>query len=644
MDYLVSALVARARAWAVLSTWLAVLLAAGPAWATHIVGGELDLQHQTGSSYTLTLTLYFDAINGNAAALDQALTAGIFDKATNKQLQSVVLPLTSNTFVNYTNPACAVGSLSTRKLVYTKDITLDAATYTSASGYYVAVERCCRNLAISNIVNPGGAAQTFYLEFPAVVRGGAAFYDSTPRIFPALGDYACSNNLFYYDFGGVDPDGDSLAYDMVTPLNGHATAAVPAPAPAAAPYSTVTWTTGLSTTNQIPGAPALGIDAHTGRLTVRPSRLGLFVFGVRCAEYRKGVKIGETRRDFQLYVLNCPQNRPPVVTVQANGRPYRAGRDTVRLVPGGPRCLTLRYTDPDPNSTLTLTAAPVNFSDPATAPSFTTSTSGTVRASGQPDTLTATLCFPECADTKGKVYKINVLVADNGCSLPKRDTVQVAFMAAPPVSTIPVLTTSFPPEVPGTTTPTVVRLALNQPYTATLLGTDAAPNPLTLTAVGQGFDLAAVGMSFAAQNGTGRATATFAWTPGCGLATASDSGLVVRFALAQGGSSCTPHTLTRLIRFVVPRPSDSLAFRPPNVITPNGDGLNEAFTLDQALPPDFCASQFAGVSIFSRWGRLVYQSPTRSFRWAGGGVGGIYYYLVTFTDGRRFKGWVEVMP
>lgn len=95
---------------------------------------------------------------------------------------------------------------------------------------------------------------------------------------------------------------------------------------------------------------------------------------------------------------------------------------------------------------------------------------------------------------------------------------------------------------------------------------------------------------------------------------------------------------------MVARPADSLAFRPPNVITPNGDGRNEAFTLDQALPPDFCASQFAGVSIFSRWGRLVSQSPARSFSWAGGGVGGIYYYLVTFTDSRRFEGWVEVLP
>ena len=176
-----------------LSSWL---LLAGPARATHIVGGEMELVHNSGNSYTLLLNLYFDAVNGSPSALDADLTASIFDKNNNNRMMNVVLPLTSNTFVNYTNPACAKPTLSTRKLVYSKDITLPVGTYTSTQGYYVAVERCCRNNSISNIVAPGNAAQTFYLEFPAVVRNGAPFIDSTPRIFPPLADYACTTNCF----------------------------------------------------------------------------------------------------------------------------------------------------------------------------------------------------------------------------------------------------------------------------------------------------------------------------------------------------------------------------------------------------------------------------------------------------------------
>ncbi len=623
---------------------LLVLALFGPlaASATHIVGGELDLQHKSGSTYTLTLNLYFDAIHGSPGALDDNLAASIFEKSTNQRITTVILPKTSNTFVDYTNPACTVGSLSTRKILYVKDILLDPATYNSPNGYYVAVERCCRNLAITNIVDPGGAAQTFYLEFPAVVRNGAPFLDSTPRIFPPLGDYACRNELFYYDFGGQDVDGDSLIYDMVTPLNGHATGPNPAPPAGPAPYSTITWNPGLGTANQIPGSPTLGIDAHSGRLTVRPASLGLFVFGVRCAEYRRGVKIGETRRDFQLYVLSCPTNTAPELQVRAsNGRAvYRPGRDTLHLVPGGNRCLSIRYTDPDPNSVLTLTSRPVNFT--TAGPTFTTTTTGTVRAAGAADTLTTTLCFPECTDTKGQVYLVDLIVADNGCSLPKHDTVRVAFTATPAPNAAPVLTTSFPPApLPvSDAAPAVVRVTLGERYTATLAGTDADQNPLALTATGTGFDLAAAGMVFTAQNGTGQAAATFAWEPTCVVG--ATSGLLVHFKLAETGP-CIPLPQERVVRFELVPAEDSANFRPPNVITPNGDAKNEFFAMPD-LPADFCDHRFAGIRIFSRWGQQVFQSAERGFKWGGAGAGGIYYYLVTYSDGRKFKGWVEVIP
>jgi gliding motility-associated-like protein len=621
---------------------LLLLIGVPAAYATHIVGGEMELQYRRGNTYTLTLNLYFDAINGNPGALDQQMMASIFDKANNRRMQNVVLPLTSNTFVQYTNPACTTPTLSTRKLVYTQDITLDNTTYNSAAGYYAAVERCCRNNGISNIINPQNAAQTFYLEFPAVMRNGQRFIDSTPRIFPPLGDYACRGEMFYYDFGGQDTDGDSLVYDLVTPLNGYSNTVTPSPGQAQpAPYPGITWATGRNTTNQIPGNPTLGIDSRTGRLTVRPSQLGLFVFGVRCSEYRQKVKIGETRRDFQLYVLNCPQNTAPKVQVY-NGpgkRPaYVPGRDTLHLVPGGNRCLSIRFTDSDPSSRLTLTTRPVNFS--GLAPSFTTMTSGMVRTAGAPDTLTATLCFPECQDTKGQVYLLDVIVADNGCSLPKLDTVRVAFTAVPPPNMPPVLTSTFPAEAAGTA-PVVVRLPVGSVYTATLAGTDADRDALVLSAVGQGFDLAAAGMQFSAQNGTGRADGTFSWQASCEAAKLQEN-LVVQFRL-QETTKCTPEPKIRTVQFVVLPPVDTVSFLPPNIITPNGDGKNDAFELP-TLPPDYCDGRFAGIKIYSRWGNEVFHSPKRTFRWNGAGSTGMYYYLITFTNGRRYKGWVQVLP
>jgi gliding motility-associated-like protein len=203
----------------------------------------------------------------------------------------------------------------------------------------------------------------------------------------------------------------------------------------------------------------------------------------------------------------------------------------------------------------------------------------------------------------------------------------------------PVLTSSFPPAPPANDAPTVVRVALGTRFTATLAGTDADRNPLGLTATGDGFDLAAARMRFTAQNGPGEASGTFSWEPTC--ETFNPNGLLVRFRLTEAGP-CVPRPQERLIRFEVVPVEDSVAFRPANVITPNGDAQNDYFTMPN-LPTDFCNRQFANIKIFSRWGRLVYQSPDRNFRWGGAGQAGSYYYLVAYTDGRKYKGWVEVI-
>jgi gliding motility-associated-like protein len=603
--------------------------------ATHIVGGEMELQYKSGSTYTLVLNLYFDAINGSPNALDQQIRAAIFAKATNQRMQDLMLPLVSNTFVNYTNPACARSSLSTRKLVYSRDVTLDASQYTAAGGYYAAAERCCRNNGISNITNSLTSGQTFYLEFPAVVRNGQPFRDSTPRIFPPLGDYACLNELFYYDFGGQDSDGDSLVYSMITPLTApQGTQALTQ----AGPYALVNWVAGLSEQQQIPGTPTIGIDARTGRLTIRPSQVGLFVFGIRCEEYRQGVKIGETRRDFQLFVLDCTPNTRPSAQVYTGSstRAYRPGRDTLRIAPGQNPCVRVRFTDTDPNSRLTLSVRPVNFSGPV--PTVAGTATGLVRGAGLADTLQGTVCFSPCLDSKGQVWLLDVLVADNGCSLPKLDTVRLAFTARPAPNAAPTLITSFPATDPAAAV--LVKVPLGSVYTAQLRATDADRNPLVLSATPQNFDLTAAGMEFSAQNGAGQATGTFRWLPTCEAAQLGDE-LTVQFQLRETADCPTAPRLVP-VRFVVGPPVDTVAFSPPNIITPNGDDKNDAFTIP-SLPPDYCDARFAGIKIYSRWGREVFQSAERTFRWGGAGAAGTYYYLITYSNGRRYKGWVEVL-
>lgn len=69
----------------------------------------------------------------------------------------------------------------------------------------------------------------------------------------------------------------------------------------------------------------------------------------------------------------------------------------------------------------------------------------------------------------------------------------------------------------------------------------------------------------------------------------------------------------------------------PNVFTPNGDGINDAFTLQIEFATDI------RCSIFDRWGMLAFSSQASKMHWDGMRNGlpasdGTYFVNVTFTD------------
>jgi len=76
----------------------------------------------------------------------------------------------------------------------------------------------------------------------------------------------------------------------------------------------------------------------------------------------------------------------------------------------------------------------------------------------------------------------------------------------------------------------------------------------------------------------------------------------------------------------------------PNIITPNGDWLNQYFVL-RGLQ----ASAWR-VQLFSRWGREVYRNDHYDNTWdAAGQPDGLYYYLLTnAATNQQLKGWLEV--
>jgi hypothetical protein len=130
--------------------------------------------------------------------------------------------------------------------------------------------------------------------------------NSSPRFtnYPPI--LLCNNDQLDFNHVATDPDGDQLIYSLVTPWSG-ASSANPQPSQAPAPpYFPVQWNGGSFSAPQPlgPGSSTV-INPNTGMLTVNPSMIGLFVVGVCVKEYRNGVLVGQTIRDFVFRVFDC---------------------------------------------------------------------------------------------------------------------------------------------------------------------------------------------------------------------------------------------------------------------------------------------------------------------------------------------------
>lgn len=275
-------------------------------FASHMIGGDITYICQSGNNFQITITLYQDCLNGQLQAIqeDDPAYYSVFERNTNIFIKADSVNSTSTEIVspNFSN-ACISNYPNTcmRKQVFVTTINLPP----SDNGYYIVYERCCRNAAINNIINPGNIGVTYYATIPPFKDGecnnnSAVFKNFPPQII-------CANNPFVYDFSATDIDGDSLSYRLC--------AARPGGAPGnAKPYgtamahpvmSTVPYLGPYSASNPISGLPPLQINPATGLMTGTPSSIGRFVVTVCVDEWKNGMVINTLSRDVQFVITNC---------------------------------------------------------------------------------------------------------------------------------------------------------------------------------------------------------------------------------------------------------------------------------------------------------------------------------------------------
>jgi gliding motility-associated-like protein len=75
----------------------------------------------------------------------------------------------------------------------------------------------------------------------------------------------------------------------------------------------------------------------------------------------------------------------------------------------------------------------------------------------------------------------------------------------------------------------------------------------------------------------------------------------------------------------------------PNIFTPNKDGINDTFIIQGIVP-------YSTLTIYNRWGTIVYQSSNYPNNWDGGNcTDGVYYYIVNTPNNKQYKGTVTIL-
>lgn len=266
--------------------------------ASHIVGGEIFYDHLGGDDYRVTVKLYRDCLS-DGAEFDQNLPITVFN-GSNAQIWQFTIPFpgSNNLPVQFSNPCVTPPSdICVEEAIYTKVVTLPA----SPNGWTLSYQRCCRGPNVVNLVDPGSTGLTLTVDIPPQSQIPS---NSSPRFnnFPPL--LLCAGQELVFDHSATDPDGDSLVYELCTPYQG-GTNIDPAPNPASPPpYTPVIWGNGANATNPFING-SISINPNTGLLTATPNIQGLYAVGVCVSEYRNGVLIGTSTRDFLFRVMNC---------------------------------------------------------------------------------------------------------------------------------------------------------------------------------------------------------------------------------------------------------------------------------------------------------------------------------------------------
>lgn len=255
-----------------------VLLLSVLAQATHNRAGEITFKHISGFTYEASFVIYSDP----ASQASQRTTVEICWGDEGVCNQNTLTELNVRT-VTRLNSKVQRNEWRARH------------TYNGSGSYKITLTDPARNAGVANISN--SVSVPLYLETTLRISPFQNVVNNSPVLLNFPIDEGCIDRLFVHNPGAVDPDGDSLAYEID---KSRTTGGVPADGFIFPPASN-----------------SISVDPITGDLIWdRPNQLGSYNVAMRIKEYRNGVLIGNVMRDMQIDIEMC-SNRPPEIMVEA---------------------------------------------------------------------------------------------------------------------------------------------------------------------------------------------------------------------------------------------------------------------------------------------------------------------------------------
>jgi Secretion system C-terminal sorting domain len=328
--------------------------------ASHMMGGQITIEHIGGMDYRVVYTAYRDM---TGIPIAQVASINFMDSVSGN---SFIVPIPYDSAVTVLVPGV-------EEYVYDTIV-----TFPNMGSWYVSYEECCRNAAILNMTQPGGESHHFY----SIVQIDSS--NSTPVFLNPPIVLAQENVPFYYNPLPFDVDGDSIAWSLDIPLSSNGTPVVGYVLP--------------SSDSLVP----FNMDPVTGEITFLPNMLGNFQVSVRVKEYRNGVQIGEITRDMQLIVVQS-LNVPAVLMISSNSAPFNGKAYTI--APGAAFSMNVTIFDQD-NQGVTIVGRGEPFGLP-----FNPATLNVVNGTGS---ATATVSWtPDASQDRPLPYVLGLRVSEN---------------------------------------------------------------------------------------------------------------------------------------------------------------------------------------------------------------------------------------